>query len=176
MRWDARHSARAGSGGPDLPAIPPVFAPYEELFPREGLALELGCGRGAASVWLATLGLQVCGFDVSPVALAEARRLAAGYGVSGRCRFQLADLDLGLPPGPPADVVLCHMYRDSRLYRPIVERLKVGGLLALAVLSEVGAGPGPFRARPGELVAASADLSIIAAGEGDGRAWLLARK
>lgn len=50
-----------------------------------------------------------------------------------------------------------------------------GRLLAIAVLSEVGAGPGPFRPAPGELTAAFADLEPIAAGEADGQAWLLAR-
>jgi hypothetical protein len=43
------------------------------------------------------------------------------------------------------------------------------------VLSEVGAAPGPFRAKPGELTAAFAELDPVAAGEGEGQAWLLAR-
>ena len=45
----------------------------------------------------------------------------------------------------------------------------------IAVLSEVGATPGPFRAAPGELSAAFAALEETVAGEGEGRAWLLAR-
>ena len=76
---------------------------------------------------------------------------------------------------PPADVVLCHKFRDPRLDQAIIGRLAPGGLLAIAVLSEVGAAPGPFRAVAGELSAAFADLDEIAAGEGDGCAWLLAR-
>ncbi|MBV8789083.1 MAG: SAM-dependent methyltransferase, partial [Mycobacterium sp.] len=51
-----------------------------------------------------------------------------------------------------------------------------GGLLAIVVLSEVGASPGPFRAVPGEMPAAFADLDVIDAGEGEGQAWLLARR
>jgi hypothetical protein len=43
------------------------------------------------------------------------------------------------------------------------------------VLSEVGAAPGPFRAVPGELPATFAELDQVAAGEGQGCAWLLAR-
>src|SRR5580704_9464059 len=97
VRWDARHSADGGSIDPADPGIPPVFAPYEDLFPRAGLALDLACGRGAASVWLATRGLDVCGIDVSSVAIDRARRLAVCHEASGRCWFQLADLDLGLP-------------------------------------------------------------------------------
>ena len=87
----------------------------------------------------------------------------------------MVDLDDGLPDGPPVDVVLCHKFRNRRLDRAIIERLAPGGLLALATLSEVGAAPGPFRATPGELAAAFAGLDLIAAGEGQGHAWLLAR-
>ena len=65
---------------------------------------------------------------------------------------------------------------DRRLDRAITDRLVPGGLLAISVLSAVGAAPGPFRAEPGELRAAFADLTVIAAGEGDGEAWLLARR
>jgi hypothetical protein len=80
-----------------------------------------------------------------------------------------------LPPGPAVDVILCHKFRDRRLDRAIIERLAKGGLLAIAVLSEVGAESGPFRAARGELATAFADLEEIVAGEGEGRAWLLAR-
>lgn len=176
LLWDARHSADGGSDGLEAPGIPAVFAPYEDLFPEAGFALDVACGRGRTSVWLATRGLEVCGVDVSPVALDRARHLAASHGVSGHCRFQLADLDLGLPCGPPADLLICHMFRDQGLYRPIIGRLKDGGLLAIAVLSEVGARPGSFRAPAGELNAAFEELSVIADGEDEGRAWLLARK
>lgn len=88
----------------------------------------------------------------------------------------MADLDDGLPPGPPVDVILCHKFRDRRLDAAIVERLAPGGLLAISALSEVGAKPGPFRVTAGELPAAFASLEQITAEEGDGEAWLLARK
>ncbi len=176
VHWDARYSADKDSNDLDPPGIPAVFAPYTDLFPRAGFALDLACGRGATSVWLATIGLEVWGVDVSPVALDQARRLAAKHGMSGQCQFHLADLDLGLPSSPAAEVVLCHLFRDQRLYLPIVERLKAGGLLAVAVLSEIDAQPGPFRARAGELKAAFEQLVLLADGERDGRAWLLARK
>ncbi|HET6964269.1 MAG TPA: class I SAM-dependent methyltransferase [Acidimicrobiales bacterium] len=175
-RWNARYSADGGSSDLDEPRIPALFAPYEDLFPRHGFALEVACGPGMTSVWLATRGLEVRGVDISPLAIHRARDLADSYGVGGRCRFEIADLDEGLPPTQAADVLVCHMFRQPLLYRPMEERLQVGGLLAIAVLSEVGAHPGLFRAGPGELTAAFSGLSVIAGGEGDGRAWLLARK
>jgi hypothetical protein len=72
--------------------------------------------------------------------------------------------------------VLCHKFRDSRLDGQIIERLVPGGLLAICVLSEVGAAPGRFRAAPGELRTAFSMLDEIASGEGGGQAWMLARR
>ena len=101
-RWDATYAAERDRAGGALPGPPDVFEPYRDLFPTSGHALELACGRGTTSVWLAVRGLDVLGVDVSPVALSQARDLAARFRVSGRCRFETADLDLGLPAGPPA--------------------------------------------------------------------------
>lgn len=168
--WEGRYH---GQPLPE-PGLPALFTPHAGSFPDAGHALELACGTGAASVWLGARGLRVVGVDGSPSAIEGAWALARSRGVA--CRFQVFDLDAGLPPGPPADVILCHMFRDPRLYGPIVERLAAGGLLAFACLSEVGVGPGRFRAAAGELKAAFAPLAAVAAGEGEGRAWIIARK
>jgi SAM-dependent methyltransferase len=174
LHWDGRYLEYGPA--PDGLAAPPRLAPHEHLFPTSGTALELACGRGRCALWLAQRGLQVWGVDVSPVAIGLARQLATRDCVADRCTFDAVDLDGGLPDGPPVDVVLCHCFRDARLDAAIVARLAPGGLLAMVVLSEVGAGPGPFRARPGELRTAFAALEVLAEGEGQGEAWLLARK
>ena len=153
-----------------------MFAPYLDQVPQSGQALDLACGCGAASVWLAQRGLTVAGVDVSAVAIEQAAQLAARHDVAERCHFTVADLDDGLPAGPPVAMILCHRFRDPRLYPAIVARLAPGGLLAICVLSEVGAQPGAFRAAAGELEAAFADLQVLAAGEADGQAWLVGRR
>jgi SAM-dependent methyltransferase len=173
-RWDQRYSTQ---GPPPLNAVEPpeVLARYADLFPTAGWALDVGCGQGLAAVWLARRGLTVSGLDISPVAVSQARDLAQRGGVGERCRFDVVDLDDGLPAGPPVEVILCHKFRDRRLDRAITRRLAPGGLLAIVALSVVGAAPGQFRAEPGELPTAFAELDLLAAGEGQGRAWLLAR-
>ena len=174
VRWDKRYASR---GPAPVAAVgpPPVFAPFDAMFPTAGHALDLACGQGLGAVWLARRGMDVWGFDVSPVAIGQARDLARRSGVGGRCRFAVVDLDNGLPAGPPVDVILCHKFRDRRLDRAAARRIAPGGLLAITALSEVGATPGPFRVGAGELPATFADLDVIAAGEGQGEAWLLAR-
>ncbi|WP_319434921.1 class I SAM-dependent methyltransferase [Mycobacterium sp. RTGN5] len=171
VRWDDKYAGRPSG----LPAIPAVFARHVDALPTTGQVLDLACGAGSAAVWLAERGLTVWGVDVSAVAIEQAHELAHRHGVAERCRFSVADLDDGLPPGPPVDVILCHRFRDPRLYPAMVDRLAPGGVLAISVLSEVGAQPGFFRAAAGELDVAFAGLQALAAGEGDGQAWLLAR-
>lgn len=164
-----------------VPPALPAFAHLDHLFPTRGQALEIACGRGRGAVWLARRGMTYRGVDVSPVAIELARQLAERSGVAGRCRFDVVDLDTGLPDGESVDLVLCYLFRNPRLDRDMVDRLAPGGLLAVAVRSEVGAGPEEFpdgsrRARPGELSDAFGHLEILEAGEGDGMAWILARK
>lgn len=176
---DRRHWDERYADADRVPAefcLPDTFAPAEHMFPLEGRALEIACGRGEMSVWLANRGMNMLGVDVSPVAVDLARQLASRSGVADRCRFEVWDLDEGLPPGPPMDLMICHMFREPRLDRLMVDRLRPGGVLAIATLSEVGAEPGRFRARPGELRDAYIGLEILADAEGDGVAYFLGRK
>lgn len=68
-----------------------------ELVERGGVepcrAIDLGCGAGNYSVWLASRGFDVTGVDVSEAAIDLARRCAEEAGVS--CRFEAADLIAG---------------------------------------------------------------------------------
>ncbi|TQK28049.1 class I SAM-dependent methyltransferase [Arthrobacter sp. SLBN-53] len=170
-RWDAMYVE-----GADMPvaALPAVFGGVADLFPRTGAALDIACGTGGVAVWLAQRGLRVQAVDVSAVAIVRARRFAEQSAVP--VTFDVADLDAGLPSGEPVDVLLCNKFRNTALYGSMTARLKPGGLLAICVLSEVGATPGRFRAVAGELRAAFGALDVIADGEGGGQAWLVGRR
>ena len=105
-RWDARHAA-VGAG---VPGPPDALRGRTELLPPGGRALDVACGRGTMAVWLAARGFAVDAVDVSPVALAAGRELAAREDVA--VRWLLHDLDAGLPAGGPYDLVVCQRYRD----------------------------------------------------------------
>ena len=173
LRWDARHAAADRS----VPAPPDALRDHLEAVPASGRALDVACGRGDVTVWLADRGLEVDAIDVSPVALAAGAALAATAGVVDRVRWIVHDLDDGLPAGcaGPYDLVVCQRFRDPLRYRELAAVLAPGGLLAVTVLSEVGAAPGSYRAGPGELPAAFGDLEVLAAREGGGEAVLVAR-
>lgn len=173
--WDERY--RDGGPAPlDENGPPPIFADHQDLLPISGTVLEIACGRGRAAVWLAGRGLDYFGVDVSPVAIDLARRLVAAAGLETRCRFAVHDLDSGLPEGPPADLVFAYLFRDPSLDAAMMDRLRPGGVLATAVLSEVGGVPGGYRAKPGELERAFSALEVLIHGEGEGMAWLIGRR
>ncbi|HTT06114.1 MAG TPA: class I SAM-dependent methyltransferase [Steroidobacteraceae bacterium] len=67
--------------------------------------LDIGCGVGRWSRWLAARGAEVTGVDVSPTMIAEARRRVHQAGLSARCRFLVQDL-VQLDAGGPYDLVL----------------------------------------------------------------------
>jgi cyclopropane fatty-acyl-phospholipid synthase-like methyltransferase len=76
--WDARFAA------PDyiFGTAPNVFLAAQYSLFRPGMrVLEIGCGEGRNSVWLAQQGCAVTGVDISPLALAKAGKLAAERGV-----------------------------------------------------------------------------------------------
>lgn len=171
-RWDKRYD-ELDPAPSDNYSIPSVLADFEHLFPRSGAALDVACGPGRAAVWLAKRGMEVWGVDVSSIAIGLARQNAEQGGVSDRCRFDVHDLDAGLPPGDPVDLVLCHLFRAPYIDQQMIDRLKPGGTLAAACLSEVGHGSGRFRAAPGELTRAFAGLHCQASGEADGHTWFI---
>ena len=64
-----------------------------------GRALDLGCGRGDDSVWLAQRGWATTAVDVAPTALRFAADNAERAGVPGRIVFERHDLDQTFPNG-----------------------------------------------------------------------------
>lgn len=93
QQWDERYSSseRVWSGAPNAALVAEVAG----LAP--GTALDVGCGEGADSVWLAQQGWQVTGLDVSGVALARARAWADENDVEVTW-VKNGLLEAGLPP------------------------------------------------------------------------------
>jgi SAM-dependent methyltransferase len=75
--WDQRYGEKdqLWSGEPNHSLVQAVSG----LTP--GKALDLGCGEGGDSVWLARQGWAVTGVDVSATAVSRARARAAAHGV-----------------------------------------------------------------------------------------------
>ena len=88
--WDQRYAASELVWG----APPnPVVVEFAASLPH-GRALDLGCGEGRHSLWLATRGWEVVGTDFSEVALDKARRISAQAPKRSRDRleYRLSDV------------------------------------------------------------------------------------
>ena len=73
------------------------------LTPRR--ILDLGCGQGRNAVWLAGHGHRVTGIDLSPVAIEQARRLAADH--KAEVPFEVANVvEDWTPPSGAFDLVV----------------------------------------------------------------------
>ncbi len=111
--------------------IPPQVAQLVVEQGKTQAALDLGCGTGTHSVYLAQHGLNVTGIDVSPAAIKRAREKAAQAGISAqfivhdasRLDFLRGPFDIAL------DVGCLHALRaaDQQRYAMHLTRLVRGG-------------------------------------------------
>jgi SAM-dependent methyltransferase len=100
--------------------------------------LDVGCGIGRWSRFLAARGALVLGVDLSPTMIAQARRRATEQGVADRCRFAVADLaqlDLGQQFDVVLGVTVLQHILDPVLFRAalsaMVAHLAPGGRMIL---------------------------------------------
>ena len=86
--WDSRYR------GTDLVwgATPNIWVEQEIAGLTPGRALDLACGEGRNSIWLAARGWQVTGVDFSAAALAKAETLARGQRPPVTVDWQCADV------------------------------------------------------------------------------------
>jgi SAM-dependent methyltransferase len=100
-----------------------------------GRALDLGCGYGRASIYLAGLGWEVDGIDFIPAAIAEAAKRARDAGV--KLRLHIASItELDFLAGPydfALDVGCAHILnrQDLERYRDQLAKLLPSGAYLL---------------------------------------------
>ena len=118
-----------GAIGPDWPT-PLVVEAVKDLKP--GTALDVCMGEGRNSIFLAGRGWNVTGFDVSDVAVMNARAKAAKAGVKfNAVRSGYQEFDFGV--GKWDLIVMTYAYfpiRDAAYINRLVGSMRPGGLLA----------------------------------------------
>ena len=131
--WDERYRSAPAlwSGEPN----PHVVTDTADLTP--GTALDVGCGEGADTVWLAARGWRVTGADISTVALERAAEHARDAGVADRVDWLHLDLTRDAPPTTYDLVSAQFVHLPPELRDPAHARLAVavapgGTLLVVA--------------------------------------------
>ena len=124
QRWDAKYRDKPVA----VELAPDDWLTEQVAGLKPGRALELACGLGHNSIWLAQKGWRVDAVDVSSVGLEHARALALHSGAT--VNWIAADLKDFIPEAEAYDLVLVFRFLD-RLHLPVlIERsLGEGGLL-----------------------------------------------
>lgn len=125
LHWNARYAA----GGGPRKTTPHPWLVHHLWRLRPGRALDIACGMGRDSIFLARRGFRVHGIDFSAVALSEAQRRARAADVSHRVSFILADLTAFAFPREHYDLVICFSYWEPKLKATLREAVKPGGFI-----------------------------------------------
>jgi ribosomal protein L11 methyltransferase len=99
-----------------------------------GRVIDAGCGSGILALSAALLGYRdVVGFDNDPEAVRVSEENAALNGLTGRVRFETADLETGLA-GRQADLLLANIQADVllRYAAVLIGAVAPGGTLILS--------------------------------------------
>jgi len=165
MTVEERYRKRYKSGDTPWDIGQPDFNLIEVVTQKPILSckvLDIGCGTGDNSIWLAQHCFQVIGTDTSDNALEKAKEKASKAGVE--CDFILADflknkID-GAPFGFAFDRGCFHSFSSEhdreRFVQNVAAHLEEGGLWLTIVgnADEHPQGPGPPRRTAGEIVLA----------------------
>ena len=148
-----------------------------------GRALDLACGAGRNSLFLARCGFEVTGIDVSSEGLKRAAASAEREGLE--VAWIRHDLDDGLTLPGPFDVVCLFRYLNANLIRRLPSLLATDGILMVEehlATDQPVAGPSnpAFCVQPGELRRLLPGLEVLHQEEGiiadpDGRQVAIAR-
>jgi 2-polyprenyl-3-methyl-5-hydroxy-6-metoxy-1,4-benzoquinol methylase len=123
IRWDRQHGEGQGSERPSGFLAEIFSARYCSIAP--GRALDVACGKGRNSLFLAARGFDVTGLDISSVALDEARRRTAARSLA--VSFQRADLETIHLAHAQYDLIINFNYLQRSLIPQIHSALKTGG-------------------------------------------------
>ncbi|MGC8657763.1 MAG: class I SAM-dependent methyltransferase [Desulfomonilaceae bacterium] len=121
-RWNSRYS----DGFEEDPSPDPFLIECSG-FLLSGRALDLACGSGGNSIFLARRGYWVDAFDISLVALRKLKKRAAAVNLSIGCA--VVDLDYYPLLANSYDLITVFNFFSQKLINSIQLALKCGGLL-----------------------------------------------
>ncbi|HWB08494.1 MAG TPA: methyltransferase domain-containing protein [Pirellulales bacterium] len=102
----------------------------------EDRVLDVGCGMGGSSIYLAKRGCRVQGLTLSPLQQAWAASSARWQGVSARASFRCADAERAEFDAESFDVVWSvecteHLFDKPTFFRQVARWLRPGGRVAI---------------------------------------------
>ncbi|MEU6476677.1 class I SAM-dependent methyltransferase [Streptomyces sp. NPDC047017] len=129
--WERHYRTRRTGGARVNPVLAETAAPL-----RPGTALDLGCGAGGDTLWLARRGWHVTAVDISGTAVGRVREEARELGLADRVAAEQHDLAHSFPAGR-FDLVSAQYFQTpfalprARVLRTAAQALRPGGLLLI---------------------------------------------
>jgi tellurite methyltransferase len=152
IKWNSRYSGEGFLIGPQPSAfLTENVGLIESLVPGKR-ALDIACGEGRNSIFLAGRGFAVTGLDISETGLVKARLRAAAEGLV--IDFHQADLE-GYELSGKYDLILNFNFLLRDLIPRLVDALTPGGILVFDTILDTpsleGHHTSHFLLQPGEL-------------------------
>ncbi|MGB8939126.1 MAG: class I SAM-dependent methyltransferase [Streptomyces sp.] len=129
--WERHYRSRRPGAARVNPLLAETVSPL-----RPGAALDLGCGAGGDTIWLAEGGWQVTAVDISTTAVERVRERARELGIGDRVVAEQYDLADSFPAGR-FDLVSAQYFHTplqlsrGRVLRTAARALRPGGLLLI---------------------------------------------
>ncbi|MBG0851360.1 class I SAM-dependent methyltransferase [Streptomyces spinoverrucosus] len=131
--WESLYSERADGGAAWGDRVNPVLAEVAGVLPP-GLALDLACGTGGDTLWLAARGWRVTAVDISPTAVDRLGDVARSQRMGELVTAECHDLARTFPAGE-FDLVSAQYFHTpydlprGAILRTAAEALRPGGRL-----------------------------------------------
>lgn len=117
-RWDKKYK------DPQIPTEPiQLLQDYAELSPGK-TALDIACGLGRHSKYLAEQGFEVDALDISSVAISQLQGLP-------NITAKEVDFDSYILPKEKYDLIVCVYFLDRSLFDPMIDALKPNGIIIM---------------------------------------------
>lgn len=148
-RWNSRYLKKTGGSGPSA-----IVSSYFSSAPV-GRALDIACGNGRNSRFLAQKGFTVDAVDISNIALDQLQE--NGKGINVICR----DLDSWQIPRNRYQLIINIRFLNRRLFPMIQTALSPGGVLIFESFINIKDKKMKYCLEPNELLGAFNALKIV---------------
>ena len=118
-KWNRIYSKDRLTGSPAA-----VLIDNEDVLPNDGIALDLACGLGANSLFLAARGLEVHAWDISEVAVSHLAEQASSLALNIQTR--VINITAASLPVESYDLVITSHYLDRSLPKAILDATRPG--------------------------------------------------
>ncbi len=135
-----------------------VLWDHQCLLPSRGIALDLACGLGANTLFLAEKGLESHAFDISTIALDKCQQQALEKGLTVYC--QPYDIEKGTLAENQYDVIVVSRFLNRTIAASIIKALKPEGLLFYQTFTQAKISTAPPN-NPNYLLADNELLSLF---------------